>query len=112
MTTWRREVNERNFESSVKMSLVYSPNFTIGSGHRVSQTEDSTTFNPSYELVSINKDGLPENFLNMLVFRFTENMRTLQVDTMGKGDSAAEVLRARLRVRKFETLKDHLTIRS
>ena len=113
--SWRREVNERNFESSVKMSLVYSPNFTIGSGHRVSQTEDSTTFNPSYELVSINKDGLPEEFseyAGLQVYRDTDANKTLRVDFMGKGDSEAEVFARTVTGKKIpDALKDHLTIR-
>ena len=113
--SWKREVNERNFESSVKMSLVYSPNFTVGSGHRLSQTEDSTTFNPHYELITINKAGLPEEFAEyagVQVYRDTNASKTLRVDFMGKGDSATEVFARSLTGKKIpEELNDHLTTR-
>ena len=113
--SWNREVDERNFEASVKMGLVYSPNFTTGAGHRVSQTSDSTPFNPSYELITVNAEGLPASlakYAGLQLYRDTDTNKTLRVDFMGNGDSSAEVF-ARTKVGKKapDALKAHLTIK-
>ena len=110
---WKREVNERNFESSVKMALVHSPNFTTGVGHRLSMTTDSTTFEPNYELLTVNKEGLPAEFseyAGVQLYRDTDVKGTLRVDFMGKGASATEVFaRTKLGKKVPDAVKDHLT---
>ncbi|MEE2962017.1 MAG: hypothetical protein VYA34_14880, partial [Myxococcota bacterium] len=86
----RRKVDEQDFESSINMALVYSPQYSTGAGHRVSQSEDSTRFDPKYELLTVQSDGLPEElqeFAGLQLFR--DNDGKIGVDYMGDGDSKA-----------------------
>ena len=82
----RRKINERDFEASSQMALVYNPQFTVGSGHRVSTTSASTPFSPSYELLSVKSDGLPEelqSYAGTQVYRDTDEAATLRFDYVG-----------------------------
>ncbi len=111
-----REVNERDFEISAQLALVYSPAYAEGHGHRVSLSVGSTPLNPSYELISVNDTGLPEwlsDYAGLQLYRDTNATGTLRVDYMGKGDSSAEVSARKLLGKVVPgALKEHLKVQA
>ncbi len=110
--SWGRSINERNFESSIKMALVHNPQYSTDSGHRVSIAEGSTPFAPKYELLTVKASDLPEGmekYAGMQVVRDSDSNNTLRFDYMGEGDSEQAKL-AKSMVGKAipDELKDHL----
>ena len=85
-----RSINERDFEKTSGYTVVYSPDFSTNPGHQVSMKEGSTAFDPKYELLSINKEDLPEGFADyagLHVIRDTDEAGTLYFANMGEGSS-------------------------
>lgn len=109
-SSWGREINERNFESSIKMALIHNPQFTAGEGQRVSLAQGSTTFDPQYELLTVKSDGLPaelEKYAGLQIVRDTDANKTLRFDYMGDGDGYQAVLAKTLVGKKIpDGLKD------
>jgi len=110
--SWGRSINERNFESTIRLALVHNPKFTAGSGHRVSIADGSTPFAPKYELLTVKATGLPEGmekYAGLQVVRDTDANKTLRFDYMGEGDSEQATL-AKSMVGKAvpDELKSHI----
>ncbi|MEC9464962.1 MAG: hypothetical protein VX834_04205 [Myxococcota bacterium] len=114
--SYGRKVDDRNFEQSVKMALVYNPQFTVGVGHRVSLTDDSTTFAPKYELLSVKADGLPEDlkkYAGMQLMRDSDTDKTVRFDYMGEGDSETAKLAKSMAGQAIPAeLKDFITAKA
>ena len=86
-----RSINERDFEKSSGYTVVYSPEYSTQPGHQVSLKEGSTSFDPKYELLSIAKEDLPEEFKDyagLHVIRDTDEAGTLYFANMGDGEAA------------------------
>jgi hypothetical protein len=110
--SWGRSINERNFESSIRLALVHNPQYTSGAGHRVSVTEGSTPFAPKYELLTVKASGLPEGmekYAGLQLVRDTDANNTLRFDFMGEGDSEqAKLAKSMLGKAIPEELKAHI----
>ncbi len=85
-----REINERDFESSVNGALIYKPEFADGVGHRISLKEGSRSFDPKYELLTVATRNLPAELQQFAGAQVVRDGDALKFDFMGDAQTAGK----------------------
>jgi hypothetical protein len=84
---FRRQIDERDLESSLGGALVHRLPFSEGSGHRVSLARESYPTAPVYEVLEVASTGLPAGHAphaGAAVYRDTDPAGTLRFDPGGE----------------------------